>query len=204
LTTNYRSDHRLLEKFDEIFSKMGRNGYLKFTAGIDSIESTILTSAQESDLIKKIEYSGNNNDEQMDGLFKEIQNQKTLIQSYEENGHLSDQERMIAVLVRENWQIENILQESRKRGMYIETDIGGNLYQLSPALDLYKLVLALISPKDPVVLYNLILSNYINIDLDIQGLHGLKKEEKSRRLIEAINVFLTENSDLTWESIIKI
>ena len=203
LTTNYRSDYRLLKKFDEIFSAMGRNGYLKFSAGIDSIESTILTAAQETDLIKKIEYSGDNDDEQMEVLFQELQNQKTQIEMYEKAGHLTDQEKMIAILVRENWQIENILQESRKRGIYIETEIGGDLYQLSPAMDLYKLVMALMSPNDPAVLYNLILSNYISMDIDIQGLRALSKEIKAKELTKAINVFLTENSNLTWEGIVK-
>ncbi len=203
LTTNYRSDYRLLKKLDRIFSDMGKKGFFKFTADTDSIESTILTAVQEADIIKKIEYSGNNKDEHMEVLFREIRNQEALIESYEENGHLTDQEKIIAILVRENWQIENILQESRKRGIYVETEIGGDLYQLSPALDLYKLVLALMNPKDPVVLYNLILSNYINLNLDIQGLHGLKKEEKADELIKAINVFLTENGGLTWDAIIK-
>ena len=203
LTTNYRSDYRLLKKLDGIFSDMGRNGFLKFTAGKDSIESTILTAVQEADIIKKIEYSSNNKDAQMEVLFQEIQNQKTLIESYEKRGSLTAQEKVIAVLVRENWQIENILQESRRRGIYIETEIGGDLYQLSPALDLYKLVLALMNPKDPVVLYNLILSNYINLNLDIQGLHGRRKGEKADELIKAIDIFLAENGGLTWDAIIK-
>ena len=139
----------------------------------------------------------------MEVLFQEIQNQKTLIESYEKRGSLTAQEKVIAVLVRENWQIENILQESRRRGIYIETEIGGDLYQLSPALDLYKLVLALMNPKDPVVLYNLILSNYINLNLDIQGLHGRRKGEKADELIKAIDIFLAENGGLTWDAIIK-
>ncbi len=203
LTTNYRSDFRLLKKFDEIFSEMGSNGYLKFTDGIDSIESTIVNDVQEDGLIKKIEYSGNSGDEHMNALFQEIQNQKALIEVYEKTGSLTEQEKIIAILVRENWQIESILQESRKRGVYIETEIGGDLYQLSPALDLYKLVIALMSPKNPLALYNLICSNYFNMDIDIQGLHGLKKTEKANELIEAIDAFLAENSTLTWEEIVN-
>ena len=84
----------------------------------------------------------------------------------------------IAILVRDNWQIHNILEEAKIRGEYIETQVGGDLYQLMPALDLYKLVLALLNPRDPVCLYNLIDSNYIRIELDIQGLHGLKPKNR--------------------------
>jgi len=203
LTTNYRSDNRLLKKFDKIFTDMGRNGYLKFIPRIDSIDSTITTFIQEMDLIKKIEYSSDNDGDQMEKLFQEIANQKSIIETYEESGLLTDVEKTIAILVRENWQIENILQESRIRRVYIETEIGGNLYQLSPAIDLYKLVLALMNPKDPVVLYNFILSNYIHINMDIQGIHGLNKEEKAKELIKAINAFLSENGEFTWDELVK-
>ena len=203
LTTNYRSDNRLLKKFDKIFTDMGRKGYLKFIPSIDSIESTITAFMQEMEKKKKIEYSGDNDGDQMEKLFQEITNQKTVIETYEENGLLTDVEKTIAILVRENWQIENILQESRIRGVYIETEIGGNLYQLSPAIDLYKLVLALMNPKDPVILYNFILSNYIHINMDIQGIHGLNKEEKAIELIKAINAFLSENGEFTWEELVK-
>lgn len=108
----------------------------------------------------------------------------------------------IAILVRDNWQIHNILEEAKIRGEYIETQVGGDLYQLMPALDLYKLVLALLNPRDPVCLYNLIDSNYIRIELDIQGLHGLKTEEQVSKLTEVLNEYLKVKLDRTWEQII--
>ena len=61
-----------------------------------------------------------------------------------------------------------------------------DLMQIStmPALDLYKLVIALLNPRDPVNLFNLIDSNYVGIQLDIQGLHGLGTEEQVKKLTD--------------------
>ena len=110
---------------------------------------------------------------------------------------------MIAILVRDNWQIHDILEEAKVRGEFIETQVGGDLYQLTPALDLYKLVLALLNPRDPVCLFNLIDSNYIGIDLDIQGLHGLDREVQISKLIEVLNEYFIGKLNRNWEQIIS-
>ena len=109
---------------------------------------------------------------------------------------------IIAILVRDNWQIHNILEEAKVRGEYIETQVGGALYQLMPALDLHKLILALLNPRDPVCLFNLIDSNYLGIELDIQGLHGLKTEEQVSKLTDVLNQYFEGKVDKTWEQII--
>lgn len=203
LNANYRSDSRLLEKFDRVFSRMGQNAYLKFASGVDSLTSDIDAGADEEDLIYKVEYSSDVETDLMDNLFNEIDRQKKIIESLEKTRRLKDEERIIAVLVRENWQITEVLKESRKRNIFVETEIGGDLYQLEPALDLYKLVLALINSKDPVILYNFISSNYVNAKIDIQGLHGRSKEEKTRILTNVLNSYFKTVSGKTWEEIIK-
>lgn len=109
---------------------------------------------------------------------------------------------IIAILVRDNWQIHNILEEAKVRGEFIETQVGGDLYQLMPALDLYKLVIALLNPRDPVNLFNLIDSNYVGIQLDIQGLHGLGTEEQVKKLTDVLNQYFTTVMNTTWEKII--
>lgn len=72
-----------------------------------------------------------------------------------------------------------------------------------PALDLYKLVLALLNPRDPVNLYNLIDSNYIGVKIDIQGLHGISVQEQVSKLTEVLNQFFKIVMNKTWEQIIK-
>lgn len=201
LTINYRTDKRLLDKFDGIFSKMGSRGYLPFLQGRDSLSSSIDTFLPAHDLITKLEYEGD--EQRMDVLFAEIERQKDIIKYLSTHHKLTSKDMMIAILVRDNWQIHDILEEAKVRGEFIETQVGGDLYQLTPALDLYKLVLALLNPRDPVCLYNLIDSNYIGIDLDIQGLHGLDREDQVSKLIEVLNQYFIGKLNGNWEQIIS-
>ena len=201
LTINYRTDKRLLDKFDGIFSKMGSRGYLPFLQGRDSLSSSIDTFLPAHDLITKLEYEGD--EQRMDVLFAEIERQKDIIKYLSTHHKLTSKDMMIAILVRDNWQIHDILEEAKVRGEFIETQVGGDLYQLTPALDLYKLVLALLNPRDPVCLFNLIDSNYIGIDLDIQGLHGLDREDQVSKLIEVLNQYFIGKLNRNWEQIIS-
>jgi superfamily I DNA/RNA helicase len=57
---------------------------------------------------------------------------------------LSREERTIAVLVRNNWQVEKIVESSKnEENLNIEIKTGGDLFQLPSTVDLYKLILAL-------------------------------------------------------------
>lgn len=201
LTTNYRTDARLLKEFDTIFTKMGEQKRLPFISGRDTLKSNIDAYMSTQDLLKKIEVK----DEQMrmNCLFAEIEKQKSIIGCIEKEHKLSKEEKIIAVLVRENWQIHNILEEAKSRGIYIETEVGGDLYQLAPAMDLYKLILALLNPIEPVYLYNLISSNYIEISLDIQGLHGISKDEKVEKLVSVLDEFYLDTYGKCWNDIVK-
>lgn len=201
LTINYRTDKRLLDKFDGIFSKMGSRGYLPFLQGRDSLSSSIDAFLPAHDLITKLEYEGD--EQRMDVLFTEIERQKDIIKYLSTHHKLTSKDMMIAILVRDNWQIHDILEEAKVRGEFIETQVGGDLYQLTPALDLYKLVLALLNPRDPVCLFNLVDSNYIGIDLDIQGLHGLDREDQVSKLIEVLNQCFIGKLNRNWEQIIS-
>lgn len=201
LTTNYRTDKRLLDKLDKVFSKMGNRGYLPFVQGKDSLDSSIDTGLSAHALITKIEFEGD--EQRMDLLFAEIDRQKDTAQFLSNHHKLSDKDTTIAILVRDNWQIHNILEEAKRRGKYIETQVGGDLYQLAPALDLYKLVTALLNPRDPVCLFNLIDSNYVGIKLDVQGLHGIEKEEQITKLSEVLNQYFNQTLDRTWNEVIR-
>lgn len=202
LGRNYRTDAKLLEKLDNIFCEAGRNGCLKFVKSQDTLQSRIEGGLDSNELIRKVEYSGDRK-ERLRVLFGEIQRQKEMVGRLGLGRKLDSREKTIAVLVRENWQIEEILIESRKRGCYIETEIGGELYQLTSTMDLYKLVMALMNPKDPAFLFNLIKSNYVNLQIDIQGLHGLEKCRKRDILVEILNQYLKENMGKSWEEIVK-
>ena len=202
LTRNYRTDKKLLEELDEIFSEMGNKGCLKFIRGEDTLKSNLFGGLTGKELIRKIEYHGSNKEELPDVLFKEIQYQKDKITHLDGKRKIGPKEKTIAILVRENWQIEKILMESKKRNCYIETEIGGELYQLTPTIDLYKLVMALMNPEDPAVLFNLIKSNYVNLQMDIQGLYGVEKNKKTEILTNALNRYFAENLGKSWTELI--
>jgi len=201
LTINYRTDKRLLDRFDDIFSKMGSRGYLPFMQGKDSLSSSIDTFLPAHNLITKLEYAGDK--QRMESLFAEIERQKDIIKYLSRQHKLSRKDKMIAILVRDNWQIHDILEEAKIRGEFIETQVGGDLYQLTPSLDLYKLVLALLNPRESVCLFNLIDSNYIGIHLDIQGLHGLTREDQVSKLTEVLNQYFVGKLNRNWEQIIS-
>lgn len=201
LTTNYRTDARLLQKYDVIFTKLGNQKKLPFRPGIDSLNSFIDGHMPEEELITKVEFQGEQ--KRMECLFCEIDKQKKIIENLGQNYKLRKEEKIIAILVRENWQIHEILEEAKRRGEFIETEVGGDLFQLAPAIDLYKLVLALLNPMEPVYLYNLIASNYVGFHLDIQGLHGMEKERKTEKLTEVLNRFFQDIYGKTWIELIK-
>lgn len=201
LTINYRTDKRLLDRFDAVFSKMGAKGYLPFKREKDSLTSSIDTYISSHELVTKLEYDGD--EQRMEQLFAEITRQKDVIKYLSKHHKLSTKDRIIAILVRDNWQIHNILEEAKVRGEFIETQVGGDLYQLMPALELYKLVLSLLNPRDPVNLFNLIDSNYVGVQLDIQGLHGLSSEEQIAKLTEVLDQYFMTTMSKTWEQIIS-
>lgn len=201
LNINYRTDSRLLQEFDAVFSKMGAHKQLPFQPGIDTLYSSVHAYMEEHELIKKVEFLGDQ--KRMELLFTELKKQKDLIRSLEERYALSPKEKIIAILVRDNWQIHDVLEEARNRGVFIETEVGGDLFQLAPAIDLYKLVLALLNPMEPVYLYNLIYSNYVGIPLDIQGLHGISKEEQSKKLLKVLDEYFEEVCGKKWHEIVK-
>jgi len=202
LITNYRTDNRLLSLFDEIFRRMGERGYLKYVHGIDSLDSNIETGIPQDNLIEKVEYSSDDEDAMMNSLFEVIDKQKNVIEALDVDQKLKDEERIIAILVRENWQIQAVLDESRKRGIFIETEIGGDLYKLAPAQDLYKLVLALLNPKNPIMLLNLIFSNYINVGFDVQALHSFDEKGKVKLLVDILDKYLMETCGKKWNDIV--
>lgn len=97
----------------------------------------------------------------------------------DKGNNLSIEERTIAILVRSNWQTDNILKEAKKRSVNIEIKSGGDLFQLESTQDLFKLILAIENAQNPVYLVNFIESNYTDLILDYQKFHGLSEKRKT-------------------------
>ncbi|EGD45824.1 UvrD/REP helicase [Ruminiclostridium papyrosolvens DSM 2782] len=207
LNTNYRTDRRLLEKYDDIFAQIGRQGYLPFVSKTDnsknndSLNSDLEFDFSESELIRVIDCDEDTVD-LYNKLFDEIEHQRDLMEKLGREKKLNREEATVAILVRENWQIESIIKEAKKRGVRVETQVGGDLFQLSPAIDFYKLVLALNNPLEPIYLFNLICSNNIGITVDIQGLYKKTKEQQIIYLIDILDQYYLATLQMSWRDII--
>lgn len=94
-----------------------------------------------------------------------MKREKAKIVELEKTRRLSKEEKTIAILVRENWQIKEIIEGCKEldEKIEIETKVGGDLYQLDSTIDFCKLLMALTNPDDPVYLVNFIESNYIDM-----------------------------------------
>lgn len=153
LTKNYRSDKHLLRTFDERFSMWGANKLLEYNAvdqliGVKELNSD---AAIESYYYQKQYSSEADHKAKFVSVLKRLQED---ISSYPDE--------KIAVLVRENWQVENIKDICDEHGINVKTEVGGNLYRLQPIIDLYKLVKALQHYKDVKYLYNLYSTYYVS------------------------------------------
>ena len=75
-------------------------------------------------------------------LFDEIKRiQQWIAQDIQNGVKLSEEDKTIAILVRENWQAEAIKAEGKRRGFQIHTHTGGDLYQTMAAIDMLALVI---------------------------------------------------------------
>lgn len=202
LTINYRTDKRLLDEFDQVFSDMGQKEYLCYS------NSSRLTGNKKFDYKENLfsceRCHGNAEGALHNKLFEIIEDEKKNLEAYmDQHSNLSQEERTIAILVRSNWQIEEIIREANKRDIVVEVQSGGDLFQLDSTFDLYKLVLAITNPNDEVSLVNFIESNYTDLKLDYRYLKGLDHEEKIEVLKRILNEFFVLRMNQTWDSIIN-
>lgn len=159
LNKNYRSDGKLLKEFDEIFQTWakGINDYKEVFkyAEDDRLENSRCTLGKEP-LIKPIECTPQEFKQKLENLIKEQ------IKELDEKYDTGDKKGTIAILTRDNKQIDAIRELGLElpEGYAIETDKVQNLYKEPCTIDLYRLVLTLQYYTNPKYLYSLSLSNY--------------------------------------------
>lgn len=203
LNTNYRTDSRLLEIMDRIFREVGANDWLPYTFDSDHLVSDLDGGSEEGELFKCIRYHGKN-DEHFKILLDLLKQEKQKIIALEKTRKLSNEEKTIAILVRENWQIDNIIKGCKEldEDIKIETKVGGDLYQLESTLDLCKLLIALTNPDEPVYLVNFIESNYVDIVTNYQGLQNYTKGKQKEVLTVALDEFFKVRMHKTWSELV--
>ena len=116
---------------------------------------------------------------------------------------LSKEERTIAILVRSNWQVESIVKAAGDNDINIEISTGGDLFQLPSTLDLYKLLLAVSHSTSSVHLINFIESNYIDLKLDYQRLHGMSESEKVLEINRVLDEFFKKRMGISWKDVLN-
>lgn len=171
LNKNYRTDERLMTKLNTIFSEWdkkeciqyGKNDELKPTRNLEGqsgIRQPIIVNS-EAEFKEK--------------LVSEIRTIKEQLD--ERNRGKSKDLAKLAILVRYNWQIEQIKQICSEAGIEVETDIGGELFKIDPTIDLFKLVQALRYNQSPAYLYNLYTTAYVTDNLPKMDLIEANAEE---------------------------
>lgn len=223
LQRNYRTDKHLLDIFDRSFTAWGE------------MDGELLTyNATKDRLIGTRDYNGNylssksrfyrrlpavNEEMRIPVLVEEIKRIQRRIQYEESHGiKLSAKEKCIAILVRENWQADMIRTDCARLGISVHTNTGGDLYMSQPAMDMLTLVNALVHFDEADYLYNLVTSNFFNLDIPKSNLYGLRmkirtgkwrakvdEKEQVNYLIRYMNLMLANTVDKehnTWEAIV--
>ena len=199
LNRNYRTDSRLLNKFHSIFTQMGLQGVLPYDEFNDRLGSQITKQYTEEQLIYKVE---THKEIFFNDLFKEIDNQVKLLKDLSEKERLSKEEKTIAILVRYNRQVKEIVNEAIKKGLSIKVFDGGDLYRLPSTRDLYKLVMAITHPRNEIYLTNLIMSNYVSVNLKMFGMAGKSKVDKRLELIRILDEYFMLYMGKTWNQLV--
>ena len=136
-------------------------------------------------------------------LFKVVEEQRKFVSDRLNTEKLKAVEKTIAILVRTNTQIRDVIREAGKRHITVDNDLGGELFRMQSTIDLCKLTSALTNPYNISHLYDLIHSNYINTDFKLSSIYGKAQGEKRERLIECLDAFFIETMEKTWEELIS-
>ena len=177
LNKNYRTDKYLLEQYEKVFSQLNEHpeNLLFYKPDDDTLISSINYNQGKylGKYYKCIEVDGKS--ERLPALMQQLKNEYNYLKGLIESGEqLSLAERTIALLVRENWQAEEVRREGKKYNFSIITQTGGDLYKSVPATDLYILLSALLNNEQPEYLYKLLTSNFFNLKLNRLELYNMR------------------------------
>lgn len=202
LNTNYRTDARLLEKYEPVFEKMGKSNLLPYEVPGDQLKSHIRKQYKENDLVHVIKVNSKQPELFYQSLFNEIKFQIDSIKELSEKDHLSSEERIIAILTRYNYEIQDIAKMAKNYGVAVEVAEGGDLFRQQSTIDLYKLVLALTNSGDTAMLTNLIKSSYIAYKEPLINLHNLDNNQKEKELLHILDQYFLTRMGKNWDHII--
>lgn len=161
LNKNYRTDSSVLNKFNDIFKVWSRKSLLTYE------NNDVLTSNKFFENPGVYEIQGDSSKELIKLLKKIIKDNK---------------KEETAILVRYNYQIDQIKKLCNENQIKVETDVGGDLYKIDPTVDFYKLVQAIKFNDSSEYLYNLYTTSYVSHPLPKKLL--LSKSKNGDDLVE--------------------
>lgn len=206
LNINYRTDKRLLECYSALFNYLGRRGLIPYSETDDKLVGVIKNSLlNETELINSFSYTktDENGDKIYNKLFEIVESRKAELEQKADFKTLSAAERTIAILVRTNYQIATILRKSKNQEkILIESDSNGDLYRLQSTIDLCKLTSALSNPRNSMYLFDLLLSNNVNIKFPIEKLLKMNEQEKMEYLTNCLDQFYKRVLGLNWSQLV--
>ena len=222
LQRNYRTDKHLLDIFDRSFTKWGEldEELLTYDAGKDRLIGTRDYNGKYLANVNRFyrRLPATSEEMRIPVLVEEIKRIQKRIQYEESHGmKLSAKEKSIAILVRENWQADMIRTDCARLGISVHTNTGGDLYMSQPAIDMLTLVNALVHFDEADYLYNLVSSNFFNLDIPKSNLYEIRmkirtggwraktdEKEQVNYLINFMNLMLANTVDKNnkWEYIV--
>lgn len=187
LTKNYRTDRLLLNEFEKRFEAWGQSSerLLDYNPAYDRLKSHEVLNRETDQFFRSIQVSDKSKNEEFEQKF---------IETIKEEYNRLSKNGTLAILVRENWEVDYIRKLGQKEGIYIETDHGGDLFQLESTIDFYKLIIALQNPKNPKHLINLFNSNYVTKTIDKKQVYLRRNNDK-----ELLDYFKRIDPIPNWE-----
>lgn len=152
LRLNYRSDPQVLEELNRFFQSWDGLGCLDYKKS-DEVENGLPENSSSYNNPVSIEHVGFNST----GL-KSVDDQ--LINAIVQYQRDSDYKDSICILCRSNYEVTEIVDICRSQGITCHAKMEGGFYSTPPVNDLYALLGALLYPKDPVRLFNYLISSY--------------------------------------------
>ncbi|MBO8161737.1 MAG: ATP-dependent helicase [Thermosipho sp. (in: Bacteria)] len=169
LNKNYRTDASLLDRFEQSFTRWGTGVHprLVYDEAKDRLRSIKRLNKPGEEFFRRVDVEDEND---FEAKFVETLN--------EEYQRLPKGE-CLAILVRENKQVEDIRRLGEENGFFIETQSGGDLFSIDPTTELYKLVLALQNPTNPKFLFNLFHTCYVQSTLETSILYEYRRDRQA-------------------------
>ena len=209
LMINYRSDTRLLDAFDMIFENMANEGYLPYSKANDQLVSNVVTDVDADKLFYSVPCRCSDEKKRMETFINILSEQKLLIENLiterklNNKSNLSKAERTIAILVRSNWQVDDIVNVAKSNGFDIDVKSGGDLFQIESTIDLYKLIMSITNCTNPLYLINLLESNYIKLNGDYSKYHNSTNKDCYSDLTRILNEYFVKKTGKSWDQIIN-